>query len=660
MTAKYRALLTDQGKALLANAAATGQKLEITQMAVGDGGGAATLPSESQTRLVNEKRRAALNSLQVDANSSNQVIAEQVIPEDTGGWWIRELGLYDKNGVLVAVANTPDTYKPLLAEGAGRTQVVRMVLLVKGDASAVIVADKTAVLVSHDTLDAAIAEHARSRNHPDATLLAKGFTQLSSDINSSSETLAATPKALKAVNDTALKISENLKDLADKTVARNNLGLGSAATRDVGTGATNLMEVGAFGFGSGIKHHADAYSNLGEIYRVNNLSKNAPGSGTYGVLNLPCDGGPSSGYLAIQNSAAAYIGISTLPEKPLSWYRIYTTAYKPTAADVGALTDADAAKKYALRTTKINGKPLTGDISLSATDINTWSKTESDARYLMLTGGTLQGNLKTSYDIQSLNIDNFRIASANYGTFWRNDDSNFHLMLTNKGDKFGGYNDLRPLSVNLTSGNVNMGHALWVEKTVSSRAHIALTKEEVPEGGGSFAAQLDTAASFHQQRFDWTVNTGGHYVPIVKGVSNRKNTGYPTAVSYGYLLKPDNGFAHPVIHVRGDNNFDCLWDFDPYTGLIASKAGIFCTQQDAQNRANAAQKNAKDWAYQTLTQGVRLSGRTIIADNGGRMDLPSGCVYSGMSGANYNPSIWGSYSAIQVLRNGQWVTIGTE
>nr|WP_315290051.1 phage tail protein [Serratia proteamaculans] len=361
MTAKYRALLTDQGKALLANAAATGQKLEITQMAVGDGGGAATLPSESQTRLVNEKRRAALNSLQVDANSSNQVIAEQVIPEDTGGWWIRELGLYDKNGVLVAVANTPDTYKPLLAEGAGRTQVVRMVLLVKGDASAVIVADKTAVLVSRDTLDAAIAEHARSRNHPDATLLAKGFTQLSSDINSSSETLAATPKALKAVNDTALKISENLKDLADKTVARNNLGLGSAATRDVGTGATNLMEVGAFGFGSGIKHHADAYSNLGEIYRVNNLSKNAPGSGTYGVLNLPCDGGPSSGYLAIQNSAAAYIGISTLPEKPLSWYRIYTTAYKPTAADVGAYSKVEADGKFVKQT----GDTITGGLTVN-------------------------------------------------------------------------------------------------------------------------------------------------------------------------------------------------------------------------------------------------------------------------------------------------------
>ncbi len=91
-------------------------------MAVGDGGGSPTQPDESQTKLVNEKRRAALNSLQIDTGNSNQVIAEQVIPEDVGGWWIRELGLYDKNGVLVAIANTPDTYKPQLTEGAGRTR----------------------------------------------------------------------------------------------------------------------------------------------------------------------------------------------------------------------------------------------------------------------------------------------------------------------------------------------------------------------------------------------------------------------------------------------------------------------------------------------------------------------------------------------------------
>ena len=358
MTAKYRTLLTEQGKALLANATATGQKLEITHMAVGDGGGSATNPLETQTKLVNEKRRAVLNSLQVNASNNNQVTAEQVIPEDVGGWWIRELGLYDKNGVLVAIANTPDTYKPLLTEGAGRTQVVRMVLLVKGDANATIVADKTSLLVSRDTLNAAIAEHARSRNHPDATLQAKGFTQLSNDSNSNSETLAATPKAVKAVNDASLKIAANLKDLPNKAAARGNLELGTAATRNVGEQKNNLMEVGAFGLGAGPVHREDALSNRGEIYRVNGTSKNAPGGGVYGVLNLPCDGGPSSGYLAIQTNGASYVGTSTIADKPLNWYRLYTTGFKPTAADVGAYSKEEAEGRFVKQSGDIMSGPL--------------------------------------------------------------------------------------------------------------------------------------------------------------------------------------------------------------------------------------------------------------------------------------------------------------
>ncbi|CUZ10742.1 phage tail protein [Serratia marcescens] len=361
MTAKYRALLTEQGKTLLANAAATGQKLEITHMAVGDGGGSPTQPDESQTKLVNEKRRAALNSLQIDTGNSNQVIAEQVIPEDVGGWWIRELGLYDKNGVLVAIANTPDTYKPQLTEGAGRTQVVRMVLLVKGDANATIVADKTALLVSRDMLNAAIDEHARSRNHPDATLLAKGFTQLSNDSNSASETQAATPKAVKTVSDASLKIAANLKDLPNKSIARRNLELGTAATCNVGTQASQLMEVGAFGLGSGPKHREETISNLGEIYRVTSASKNAPGGGVYGVLNLPIDGGPSSGYLAVQTNGASYVGTSTTPDKPLNWYRIYTTGFKPTAADVGAYSKAEADGKFV----KQSGDTITGSLTVN-------------------------------------------------------------------------------------------------------------------------------------------------------------------------------------------------------------------------------------------------------------------------------------------------------
>ncbi len=423
MTAKYRALLTEQGKALLANAAATGQKLEITHMAVGDGGGSPTQPDESQTKLVNEKRRAELNSLQIDTGNSNQVIAEQVIPEDVGGWWIRELGLYDKNGVLVAIANTPDTYKPQLTEGAGRTQVVRMVLLVKGDANAAIVADKTALLVSRDTLSAAIAEHARSRNHPDATLLAKGFTQLSNDSNSGSETLAATPKAVKAVNDASLKIAANLKDLPNKSVARGNLELGTAATRNVGAQKTNLMEVGAFGLGGGPIHREDALSNRGEIYRVTGASKNAPGGGVYGVLNLPCDGGPSSGYLAIQPNGSSYIGTSTTPDKPLNWYRIYTTGFKPTATDVDAYSKAEADGKFV----KQSGDTITGALTVNGA---IESKSGLTTLSLAVNGSvTIAGALTTKAGVELFGTTPY--LDFHYGN--SNGDFDVRLINDNKG-----------------------------------------------------------------------------------------------------------------------------------------------------------------------------------------------------------------------------------
>ncbi|OKB67666.1 phage tail protein [Serratia marcescens] len=457
MTAKYRALLTDQGKALLANAAATGQKLEITHMAIGDGGGTATQPSESQTKLVNEKRRAILNSLQVDAGSSNQVIAEQVIPEDVGGWWIRELGLYDKNGVLVAVANTPDTYKPLLAEGAGRTQVVRMVLLVKGDANATIVADKTALLVSRDTLNAAIAEHARSRNHPDATLLAKGFTQLSNDSNSASETLAATPKAVKAVNDASLKIAANLKDLPNKSAARGNLELGTAATRNVGTQKTNLMEVGAFGLGDGPKHREDTLSNLGEIYRVNGTSKNAPGGGVYGVLNLPCDGGPSSGYLAIQTNGWSYIGTSTTPDKPLNWYRIYTTGFKPTATDVGAYTKAEADGKFVKQS---------GDTISGALTVNGSIETKSG---LTTPYATVTGSLTTKGGIELFGTAPY--IDFHYGN--TNADYDVRIINDSQGQLSLGAKNVR------ANENLTVGLDAYVDRTLYINGQDFITKKGV-------------------------------------------------------------------------------------------------------------------------------------------------------------------------------------
>nr|WP_272579392.1 phage tail protein [Providencia sp. PROV265] len=153
---KYFALLTKLGENLLAQATALGTKIELTQMAVGDGGGKLPTPDTNQTKLIAEKRRAAINTLFIDDNNKNQIIAEQIIPEQEGGWWIREIGLFDKAGNLIAVANCPETYKPQLTEGSGRTQSIRMVLIVSHTESVTLKIDPSVVLATREYVNTEI------------------------------------------------------------------------------------------------------------------------------------------------------------------------------------------------------------------------------------------------------------------------------------------------------------------------------------------------------------------------------------------------------------------------------------------------------------------------------------------------------------------------
>lgn len=209
-----------------------------------------------------------------------------------------------------------------------------------------------------------------------------------------------------------------------------------------------------FGVGMGPQHRDDAYNNVAMIYRVNGTSANAPGSNVYGVISLPCDGGPSTSYLAVQNSGRAFFGYSNLPANGVIWTEAYTVKNPPTADVIGAVKKA---------------------------------------------GDTMTGPLTTPY--------------------------------------------------------------------------VASTPNVMPEGAGGYADQLNSKAPFYQPNWQWEPNTGGIFVPIAKGTSTRKGQGYPTAVTYGYLMPGTNEFAHPTIHVRGDNNFECVWDFNPQSGAISSKAG---------------------------------------------------------------------------------------
>lgn len=158
MATKYFALLTNIGAAKLANATALGAKVEITQMAVGDGNGALPTPNPAQTALTHELRRAQLNMLTIDPVNTNQIIAEQVIPEDVGGWWIREIGLFDKDGDMIAVANCAETYKPLLQEGSGRVQVIRVILIVSSTEAVTLKIDPSVVLATRKYVDDAVIE----------------------------------------------------------------------------------------------------------------------------------------------------------------------------------------------------------------------------------------------------------------------------------------------------------------------------------------------------------------------------------------------------------------------------------------------------------------------------------------------------------------------
>ncbi|WP_308339385.1 tail fiber protein [Escherichia coli] len=227
MSTKFKTVITTAGAAKLAAATAPGgRKVNITTMAVGDGGGKLPVPDAGQTGLIHEVWRHALNKISQDKRNSNYIIAELVIPPEVGGFWMRELGLYDDAGTLIAVANMAESYKPALAEGSGRSQTCRMVIIVSSVASVELTIDTTTVMATQDYVDDKIAEHEQSRRHPDASLTAKGFTQLSSATNSTSETLAATPKAVK----TAYDLANGKYTAQDATTARKGLVQLSSAT----------------------------------------------------------------------------------------------------------------------------------------------------------------------------------------------------------------------------------------------------------------------------------------------------------------------------------------------------------------------------------------------------------------------------------------------
>ncbi|HBB1361304.1 phage tail protein [Escherichia coli] len=333
MTVKYYAILTNQGAARLANATMLGSKLNLTQMAVGDANGVLPTPDPAQTKLINQKRIAPLNLLSVDPNNQSQIIAEQIIPENEGGFWIREIGLYDDEGVLIAVANCPETYKPQLQEGSGRTQTIRMILVVTNTEAITLKIDPSVVLATRKYVDDEVLElklyvddkmakhiaaqdphtqYAQKHNptftgEPKAPTPPAGnnttriattaFVQaaITALINGAPDTLDTLKEIAAAINNdpkfsttinNALSgkqpLDETLTHLSGKDVAGllAYLGLGEAAKRNVGTGTNQIPDMSSFTSGNGWCRYPD-----GTIFQRGVSVAGAIGSPTF--INFP-------------------------------------------------------------------------------------------------------------------------------------------------------------------------------------------------------------------------------------------------------------------------------------------------------------------------------------------------------------------------------------
>ncbi|EOC9244505.1 phage tail protein [Enterobacter cloacae] len=364
MTVKFKTVITKAGAEKLAAATVpNAKKVNFTAMAVGDGGGALPVPDASQTKLVNEVWRHALNKISQDKKNKNYVVAELLIPPEVGGFWMREMGLYDDTGTLIAVGNMAESYKPALAEGSGRAQTLRMVIMVSDISSVELTIDTSTVMATQDYVDGMLTEHEQSRRHPDATLTAKGFTQLSSAIDSTSEVLAATPKAVKAAYDlangkytaadatTARKgivqlssatdsVSEVLaatpkavKSVSDELVKlKNSLGTASklnivTSTIDLTTG--RLPVVGWMGLG-GVRDTKVADENFASFWRDTSIGKSG--------ITIPYDSTPTISYIAVDSANQhAYVGRKK-GNVAISWVKLYSEFNKPTSQEIFGTT----------------------------------------------------------------------------------------------------------------------------------------------------------------------------------------------------------------------------------------------------------------------------------------------------------------------------------
>ncbi|HBC5441746.1 TPA: phage tail protein [Escherichia coli] len=521
MSTKFKTVITTAGAAKLAAATAPGgRKVNITTMAVGDGGGKLPVPDAGQTGLIHEVWRHALNKISQDKRNSNYIIAELVIPPEVGGFWMRELGLYDDAGTLIAVANMAESYKPALAEGSGRSQTCRMVIIVSSVASVELTIDTTTVMATQDYVDDKIAEHEQSRRHPDASLTAKGFTQLSSATNSTSETLAATPKAVKTVMDEA-----------NKKAPLNSPALTGTPTTPTARQGTNNTQIANTAFvmaaiAALVDSSPDALNTLNELAAAlgndpnfattmtNALAGKQPKDATLTALaglataadRFPYFTGNDVASLAIltkvgrdilaKSTVAAVIeylglqetvnragnavqkngdtlsgGLTFENDSILAWIR--NTDW----AKIGFKNDADRdTDSYMWFETGDNGNEYFKWRSCQSTTTKDLMNLKWDALYVLV-------KALFSSEVKISTVNALRIFNSSFGAIFRRSEENLYIIPTreNEGEN-GDIGPLRPFGINLRTGVVSVGNGARIDGGLALGTNNALGGDSIVLG----------------------------------------------------------------------------------------------------------------------------------------------------------------------------------
>ena len=619
MAQKYKAVLTKIGAAKIAAATAGGTKINLTQMAVGDGGGTLPTPDPAQTELIAEKHRAALNKVIVDPKHKNYLVAELVIPPEIGGFWMRELGLYDEVGALIAVSNMAESYKPLLSEGSGRAQTLRMVVIVSDMDTVNLLIDSSTVLATQEYVDDKLLEHEQSRRHPDATLKEKGFTQLSSATNSNSEALAATPKAVKVVYDlangkyTAQDATTNQKGIVQLSSATNSTSETLAATpKAVKAAYVKALEAD--------KKAQTADDNAGKANENANtrLEKNK----NLSDLN---DKPQARKNLELGTAATSNVQKSITDNTPNAL--MINGAWGVGASGVG-MVDSDILSPTSIGNAFFNqgGGASNNHFGGYGTGVHLSYGSSGDGSQRMTANLFVDSTGNLSVEWLAVNKNNGAVAVQRiqklYGPLNKPSATDVRAI-----PFFGGIS----AGTNL---NTLTGHGIWFNPT-NANASLALNYPST-RAGSLLVLQDAGVTQIYTEYQGGSQFRRGFYA----GAWSPWRVGYDS----GYKPTPDdaNAIAQDGCRVAGFVN--------------SNKDSPYMRHKDSNAVVQLLPTSIADSRF---VQNVRLGTRATTASYPQFFEVPTGCVITGFDVAgDSNASVTAYYRPIQIYLNGVWRTVG--